>query len=747
MIVISNNTFSNFKMGSYYVYVMDNELYNNKFYKLGSTQNPLQRIQTYNTYYPFPANYLKLWKIKTIPDLFVDVKNHDDVVRVIMSHPKFGYNIKPYGDNGGQEFFEGDPNEIEKVLTDNGYELEEIDIDDIEVVECETQKSLSQRETIIDKLGIKDKQCVKVYVPKEHQVKALYKIVNHFESNDKCKIVWACGLGKTLLSLFCASKLSCTSICIGVPSKYLQEQFVEDVLKLYQDIENILCIGGDMINSTTDKNMLIEFLSSNKPYKFVITTYSSCHLVLSVCKEINFQFDMKIADEAHHLVCIENEQTDKSFNKFHHIPSNKTLFMTATEKVIDNKVNVSNVFSMDNVEIFGQCIDAKSVCWAIENKKITDYSVVVMTNTEGELDNIIRKLEVPIDNKELFLSAFMTLKAITILKTLTHILIYTNSIQNAILVNEYIKLILKSNMFDIETTQLLNMVLHSKSSANKKDVINKFKQSKYGIISCVYMFGEGFDLPKLNGVCFAENMDSDIRIVQSTLRPNRIEKDNPEKHAYVLLPYLDKRDWNDDNISFEKCRKLISKLRNVDETIEYKIQTVHEQDKSKEEEEENEDDNEKEKSQKQKKHINIDANELNKLLFRLRHSKALNSKLSPEEDEYNYVKCLNKELKLKSKQEYNNSANIHKHFIIDPVQYFKSNAVWKSWYDFLGVDTSKYLKTKQEWLNFCKSKNIKGLQDYKKMCNNFDELPTEPDEFYYDFTSIDVELGNMKRRF
>ena len=44
---------------------------------------------------------------------------------------------------------------------------------------------------------------------------------------------------------------------------------------------------------------------------------------------------------------------------------------------------------------------------------------------------------------------------------------------------------------------------------------------------CVYIFGEGFDLPKLNGVVFAEQMTSEIRIVQSALRPNRMDKNQP----------------------------------------------------------------------------------------------------------------------------------------------------------------------------------------------------------------------------
>ena len=57
-------------------------------------------------------------------------------------------------------------------------------------------------------------------------------------------------------------------------------------------------------------------------------------------------------------------------------------------------------------------IDKKSINWAIENEKITDYRIIVMKNQEDELNNIIQKIKIPIENKELFSSALLTLKAV-----------------------------------------------------------------------------------------------------------------------------------------------------------------------------------------------------------------------------------------------------------------------------------------------------------------------------------------------
>ena len=51
------------------------------------------------------------------------------------------------------------------------------------------------------------------------------------------------------------------------------------------------------------------------------------------------------------------------------------------------------------------------------------------------------------------------------------------------------------------------------NSTDRDKVLSNFGSSKYGIISCVYCLGEGWDFPLLDGVVFAENMTSNIRII------------------------------------------------------------------------------------------------------------------------------------------------------------------------------------------------------------------------------------------
>ena len=603
------------------------------------------------------------------------------------------------------------------------------------------------------------------FTPYYYQQEILDKIDKFYVNNNVGRILWACGLGKALLGILIIQKLNCKLVVIGVPSIYLQKQMKNEIMKIFNNHTNILYIGGETeknekytIASTTKEDDINKFINKiSHDCKFLITTYDSCNKLLNY----NFNFNFKIGDEAHHLVGSEFEKTKDSFHK---IKSNKSLFMTATEKIVENNRTNKIIYSMDDKNIFGEIIDIKSINWAIENKKITDYNLIILKNTEDEINNIINSLNLDEDednkqdtnsiihNKYLFISAFMSLKSIEAYSDLTHILIYTNKTEHAELVKKYIDVIIKLNIIniDIDNKNYYNKALHSNSKEHLHDIklqdglikegeISKFKKASWGIISSVYIFGEGFDCPKLNGVVFGENMDSDIRIVQSTLRPNRLDSSFPNKKAYVIIPYIDTENFITDNDAFDKCRKIISKIRIVDEKIEQKINVISLNKSSYKPS-----DDPKEKQQYH--HIIENGNELTKIILRLRYSKALGSQYTEEEDEYNYVKELNKQLNVQSKEQYANKVikDKHKNYIENPEEYFKG--IWKNWYDFIGVNTKKFIQDKNDWINFCKKNNVKSLNEYNELCKLYDVLPINPADFYIGFVSIPIELGLYTKR-
>jgi superfamily II DNA or RNA helicase len=108
-------------------------------------------------------------------------------------------------------------------------------------------------------------------------------------------------------------------------------------------------------------------------------------------------------------------------------------------------------------------------------------------------------------------------------------------------------------------------------------------------------------------------------------------------------------------------------------------------------------------------------------------------------EKYEIVRALNRELGLTAKDEYKERASEHSKFIADPKSYFNDN--WVSWYHFLGVDTSAFPQTKQEWVSSCRDAGIVSWSQYKNMQKNMLTLPANPGDMYEDYTNWDNEFG------
>jgi superfamily II DNA or RNA helicase len=403
----------------------------------------------------------------------------------------------------------------------------------------------------------------KLYKPRDYQEIIIKKAYDYFQDNDKGLLVLTCGTGKTLISLWITQELNCNTILIGVPNKLLLNQWLNIILILFHNVPYLIISSGMYIND------IIKFLNINNNKCIIITTYSSCHKVYKATQQLKFKFKMKINDECHHLT--KNNMTlcgtTKTFIEMLNISSEKQLSVTATMKEIENDSSVSNT----NINYFGHIIDQKCLLWAISQNIICDY---VIQTIISDLDNInIFNIDNECDLR-LFLSAFVTLKSIQYSKT-HHVLIYSNNKENSIKICKWITKIIEKKYFNIPELYYSNYNGDMRSD-NQKEILDKFEKSKYGIISCVYCLGEGYDLPLLDGVVFAENMSSNIRIVQSALRASRKNKNEPNKITKIILPVIN-NDWldNNENSDFKKVKQIIYQMGLEDETIMQKIKVLN----------------------------------------------------------------------------------------------------------------------------------------------------------------------------
>ena len=408
------------------------------------------------------------------------------------------------------------------------------------------------------------------YVPRNDQTIIIGKSVIHFQQYDKGMLVLMCGVGKTLISLWITQELNSNTILIGVPNKLLLKQWEEVICVLFQSVPYLIVSGG------VDIENIMRFLENNQKKCIIITTYSSAHKVYTATQRTRFVFGMKINDEVHHLTSFNiMEEERKTYINMLKIKSEKQLSLTATLKLLEREENEREediVVSNDNVEYFGEIIDRKCLLWAITASIICDYVIQTIITNEEQLKQQLSRFHIIEENdKRLFLSAFASLKSIFDGHS-HHLLIYSNNKDNSLKLIQYIKMLLDDNYFDIPDLYYSNYHSEMKSK-DQKEIINNFEKTKFGIITCVYCLGEGWDFPLLDGVVFAENMTSNIRIVQSALRASRKNKKDTSKKTKIILPILNRDDWlkNNENPDLKKVREVIYQIGLEDETITQKI--------------------------------------------------------------------------------------------------------------------------------------------------------------------------------
>ena len=76
------------------------------------------------------------------------------------------------------------------------------------------------------------------------------------------------------------------------------------------------------------------------------------------------------------------------------------------------------------------------------------------------------------------------------------------------------------------------------NTKNIGEIIKNFETLEYGIMINVYKIGEGVDIPSLDAVLLADDMESKTRIIQSLLRCCRIDLKNSEKIANFIIPMI-----------------------------------------------------------------------------------------------------------------------------------------------------------------------------------------------------------------
>lgn len=97
-------------------------------------------------------------------------------------------------------------------------------------------------------------------------------------------------------------------------------------------------------------------------------------------------------DECHHLSKWLDNKSKHQNTDVLDIPVQKRLGLTATMKKLTNENSIDNY----DKKIFGIKLDEKSVLWAIENKKITDYYILTLNMKTESLKSFMKECNIEV---------------------------------------------------------------------------------------------------------------------------------------------------------------------------------------------------------------------------------------------------------------------------------------------------------------------------------------------------------------
>jgi len=663
-----------------YIYIRLNEWYIFKnICKLGKTENIPNRNHHYITGEPDIGYFSHVFKVKI---------NDIDKIETLLKNHFNNYNYRNTTNNkGGIEFFNIDIIPlIPSVLNYHKYfyqELTQDEINDLTNINVkENNNDLKNTDVKENNNDSENNNTHKPYLYQENIIEIAFK---YFQNNCKCILVLTCGAGKTLISLWISQRLNSDTIIIGVPSAKLLEQW-NQVVKYFYPNKKIL-----LVNKNVNLDKIENFIFINRNDCIVITTYASSCKVKAACDNINnfrntdFSFSFAINDEVHHLTSQNYNKQDKTrkFSNMIDIPCSKRISLTATLKLIECKEDENNkVLSNDNLNIFGEIIFRLNLYHAIKQDIVCDYQIQNIIANEEQLQEQLIKYNIQdVREQRLFLSSYIALKSINENNT-HHLLIYANNKHNTTIIFNYIERLINERYFNID--DLYYNIYNSDITKQEKETrLKNFENAKYGILIVVYSLGEGWDFPLLDGVVFSEKMASDIRIVQSALRPLR--KNICKIRGKIILPIFNDIDWTNantnantnDNEDLQKIKSVIYDMGQEDKNIIHKIKlckiSINQP-------------NDKNNDTKNNEIVIKEFEEFNERL-----TLELKIKITRREAlELTYERACKilKEYNLKSRKEYYELCKSDTRLPENPSDNFKSK--FKTWIEYLNIDEKYY---------------------------------------------------------
>ena len=506
-----------------------------------------------------------------------------------------------------------------------------------------------------------DSALVKGKKPREHQLTAISKAYAHYmvDGNDRGKLIMACGTGKTYTSLLIAEQLLDGKglVLFMVPSIALLGQSLNAWSADAKKPIKAVCICSDAKASRKTRNdfddtddSVVDLAvpaSTNtksiaaqlKKYRqhdglvVVFSTYQSIDAVSATQQEILVEtngaygvFDFIICDEAHRTTGVKIADKDESnFTKIHsndNVQGRRRLYMTATPRLYGEsaKIKASEkdciLCSMDDKALYGEEFYRVNFSYAVQNGLLTDYKVLVLTVSEDDVPENIKR---DITDTTTELNFDDTSKLIGVINGLSKMVrgddhrtwdadprmmrravAFCSAIGNESKAgtSKYIASVLPrisrkyEENLDAEslshTVSLATKHIDGSMNSQERNEILQWladepeDERECRVVTNVRCLSEGVDVPSLDAVLFLSARNSQVDVVQSVGRVMRtFHRGQPDekRYGYIIIPIVVPSDVSaeealDNNKTFEVVWAILNALRSHDDRFNAMVNKI-----------------------------------------------------------------------------------------------------------------------------------------------------------------------------
>ena len=464
---------------------------------------------------------------------------------------------------------------------------------------------------------------------KDHQKEAFDAVIDGFKASDRGKLIMACGTGKTFTALRIAEEIAgiAGSVLYLVPSISLLSQAMREWSEQRGIDHSYIGICSDTragqtsedssilqlkIPVTTDPSSISYTLQNPDGDKMTVVfcTYQSLPLVEKAQDNGAPPFDIIFCDEAHRTTGVEAPGDKTSpFVLVHdadRIRASKRLYMTATPRLYTEGAKTkaarhdTEVFSMDEPEIYGPEFHRLPFSKAVEIDELSDYKVVVLAVSEGEVNAALRGdtraggSHININDATKIVGCWRALQnpeskehGTDAAKPLKRVIAFTNRISESKAMvkhwNEIIEGATEQLPEDQQPTDFICETKHvdgTDHALNRKARLDWLKGDVDGgcrILSNARCLSEGIDVPALDAVLFMTSRKSYVDIIQAVGRVMR--KAPGKQYGYIVLPVaipdgVDPADALDDNERFSTVWGVLRALRSHDDRLNAEINRI-----------------------------------------------------------------------------------------------------------------------------------------------------------------------------